>query len=373
MSKRDYYDILGVDRSAQGDKLKKAYRKLAMKYHPDRNPDDSSASEKFKETTEAYEVLSDPSKRSAYDQFGHQGVEASGFNSGRSATDALNDVFGDIFGDIFGGGDPFSRSRRSNRGSDLEFSLRIELENAVKGTTEKIRIPTLQSCESCSGSGAEPGTQPSACPSCQGAGQVRMQQGFFSISQTCRQCGGSGKIITNPCRKCRGNGRVEKTKTLSVKIPAGVDSGDRIRLSGEGEAGPSRGPSGDLYVQINVLSHEVFERESQHLYCEAPISFVDAALGSEIEIPTLVGKVKIKIPEGTQTGKLFRLKGKGVKKIRSSAVGDLLCRVTVETPQKLDSKQKALLKEFGSSIKQKKNSPLSSAWFGKVKSFFDSK
>ena len=373
MSKRDYYDILGVDRSAQGDKLKKAYRKLAMKYHPDRNPDDSSASEKFKEVTEAYEILSDSSKRSAYDQFGHQGVEASGFNSGRSATDAFNDVFGDIFGDIFGGGDPFSRSRRSNRGSDLEFSLRIDLENAVKGTTEKIRIPTLQSCESCSGSGAESGTQPSPCPSCQGAGQVRMQQGFFSISQTCRQCGGSGKIITNPCRKCRGNGRVEKTKTLSVKIPAGVDSGDRIRLSGEGEAGPSKGPSGDLYVQINVLSHEVFERDGQHLYCEAPISFVDAALGSEIEIPTLDGKVKIKIPEGTQTGKLFRLKGKGVKKIRSSAVGDLLCRVTVETPQKLDSKQKALLKELGSSLKQKKNSPLSSAWFGKVKSFFDSK
>ena len=373
MSKRDYYDVLGVNRSAQREELKKAYRKLAMKYHPDRNPDDASASEKFKEATEAYEILSDPSKRSAYDQFGHQGVESSGFASNRSATDAFNDIFGDIFGDILGGGDPFSRQRRSNRGSDLEFSLKVDLENAVKGTTEKIRIPALASCGDCGGSGAEPGTKPSSCPSCKGVGQVRMQQGFFSISQTCRQCGGSGRVITNPCRKCRGNGRVERTKTLSVKIPAGVDTGDRIRLSGEGEVGPSGGPSGDLYVHIRVLPHEVFERDGQHLYCEAPISFVDAALGSEIEIPTLDGKVKIKIPEGTQTGKLFRLKGKGVKKIRSTAVGDLMCRVVVETPQKLDSRQKNLLSELGSSLKDKKNTPMSSAWFGKVKSFFDNK
>ena len=371
MSKRDYYDVLGVSRNTQGDELKKAYRKLAMKYHPDRNPGDSSAAEKFKEATEAYEVLSDSSKKSAYDQFGHQGVSSSGFGSSRSATDAFNDIFGDIFGDLFGGGDPFSGSRRSNRGSDLEYSLSINLENAVKGITEKILVPTLDSCDDCEGSGTSPGTKPSSCPSCNGAGQVRMQQGFFSISQTCRQCGGSGTIITNPCRSCSGNGRVEKTKTLSVKIPAGIDSGDRIRLSGEGEAGPSGGPSGDLYVHIKVLPHEVFERDGQHLYCEAPISFVDAALGAEIEIPTLEGKVKIKIPEGTQTGKLFRLKGRGVKKIRSAAVGALLCRVIVETPQNLDSKQKTLLNELGSSLKEKKNTPMSSAWFSKVKAFFD--
>ena len=371
MSKRDYYDVLGVNRNAQGEELKKAYRKLAMKYHPDRNPDDSSASEKFKEATEAYEILSDSSKKSAYDQFGHQGVDSFGFGSGRSATDAFNDIFGDIFGDVFGGGDPFSRSRRSNRGSDLEFSLSINLENAVKGTTEKIRIPTLDSCNDCSGSGAKPGTKPSLCSSCNGNGQVRMQQGFFSISQTCRQCRGSGKVITNPCKECGGNGRVERSKTLSVKIPAGVDSGDRIRLSGEGEAGPNGGDSGDLYVQINVHSHDVFERDGQHLYCETPISFMDAALGAEIAIPTLDGKVKIKIPEGTQTGKLFRLKGKGVKKIRGSGVGDLLCRVIIETPQKLNSKQKELLKELGSTLKEKKHNPLSSEWFNKVRTFFD--
>ena len=370
MSKRDYYDTLGVNRNTQGEELKKAYRKLAMKYHPDRNPGDSSASEKFKEVTEAYEVLSDPSKKSAYDQFGHQGVSSSGFASSRSATDAFNDIFGDIFGDVFGG-DPFSRSGRSNRGSDLQYSLSIDLERAVKGATEKIRIPTLERCDECGGSGAEPGTEPSTCPSCQGAGQVRMQQGFFSISQTCRQCEGSGRVVTSPCKKCTGNGRVEKSKTLSVKIPAGVDSGDRIRLTGEGEAGPQGGSSGDLYVQINVYSHEVFERDGQHLYCEAPISFIDAALGAEIEIPTLDGKVKIKIPEGTQTGKLFRLKGKGVKKIRGSSVGDLLCRVIIETPQKLNTKQKELIKELGSTLKENKHNPLSSEWFNKVKSFFD--
>jgi len=371
MSERDYYDVLGVSRNTQGDELKKAYRKLAMKYHPDRNPGDSSASEKFKEATEAYEVLSDPSKKSAYDRFGHQGVRSSGFGSDRSPTDAFNDIFGDIFGDIFSGSDPFSRSRRTNRGSDLEYSLSINLESAVKGTTEKIRVPTLDSCVDCGGSGATPGTQPSSCPSCNGAGQVRMQQGFFSISQTCRQCRGSGKVITAPCKKCNGNGRVKRSKTLSVKIPAGVDSGDRIRLSGEGETGPNGGSSGDLYVQINVHPHDVFERDAQHLYCEAPISFIDAALGAEIEIPTLDGKVKIKIPEGTQTGKLFRLKGRGVKKIRGSGVGDLLCRVVIETPQKLNSKQKELFKELGSTLKEKKHNPLSSEWFNKVRFFFD--
>ena len=370
MSTRDYYDVLGVDRNAKEDALKKAYRKLAMKYHPDRNPEDSSASEKFKEATEAYEILSDSSKRSAYDQFGHQGVDPSGFASGRSATDAFNNIFGDIFGDIFGG-DPFSRSRRSNQGSDLEYSLTISLENAVKGVTEKIRIPTLDTCNDCSGSGSQQGTQPSTCPSCNGAGQVRMQQGFFSISQTCRQCGGLGQVITNPCKKCRGKGRLERTKTLSVKIPAGVDTGDRVRLSDEGEAGLNGGNPGDLYVLIKVLSHEVFERDGQHLYCEAPISFIVAALGGEIEIPTLGGKVKIKIPEGTQTGKLFRLRGKGVKRIRSNSVGDLMCRVIIETPQKLNSKQKDILKGLEVSLKERKHSPLSFEWFERIRSFFE--
>ena len=368
MSTRDYYDVLGVDRNAKEDELKKAYRKLAMKYHPDRNLDDSSASEKFKEATEAYEILSDSSKRSAYDQFGHQGVDPSGFASGRSATDAFND----IFGDIFGGGDPFGRSQRSNRGSDLQYSMTISLENAVRGVTEKIRIPTLEVCNPCRGLGAEPGSNPSICPSCKGAGQIRMQQGFFSVSQTCRQCGGNGEIISNPCKKCRGEGRVEKRKTLSVKIPSGVDTGDRIRLAGEGEAGFSGGPPGDLFVQIKVLSHDVFERDGRHLYCEAPINFVDASLGGEIEIPTLDGKVKIKIPEGTQTGKLFRLKAKGVNQVRGGSVGDLLCRVIVETPQNLTKNQKTILKDFKSELSNnKKHSPLSFEWFTKVKSFFD--
>ena len=247
------------------------------------------------------------------------------------------------------------------------------MESAVKGTNEKIRIPTLINCDSCKGSCSEPGSEPSTCPSCNGAGQVRMQQGFFSISQTCRQCRGLGKVITNPCKKCKGKGRVEKSKTLSVEIPSGVDSGDRIRLSGEGEAGHQGGHSGDLYVQINVLPHDVFERDGQHLYCEAPISFVEAALGSEIEIPTLDGKVKIKIPEGTQTGKLFRLKGRGVKKIRSSSFGDLMCRVIIETPQRLNKNQKDLLRELDKTLKEKKHNPLSSEWFDKVKSFFDKK
>ena len=372
MSKRDYYDVLGVGRDAKTEELKKAYRKLAMKHHPDRNPDNSSSSEKFKEATEAYEVLSDPSRRTTYDQFGHQGVDPSGFSSGRSATDAFNDIFGDIFGDVFGG-DPFSRTQRINRGSDLEFSLTINLENAVRGVTEKIRIPTFDACGDCRGSGSEPGSSPSSCPSCNGAGQVRMQQGFFSISQTCRQCGGSGQVISNPCKKCQGNGRVKRSKTLSVKIPAGIDSGDRIRLSGEGEAGQKGAAPGDLFVQINVRQHEMFERDGQHLYCEAPLSFIDAALGSEIEIPTLDGKVKIKIPEGTQTGKLFRLKGKGVKRIRSSSVGDLLCRVIIETPQKLTSKQKELMKELDISLKEEKHNPLSFEWLNKVRSFFDKK
>ena len=371
MSKRDYYEVLGVDKNVSGDDLKKAYRKKAMKYHPDRNSDDPSAPDKFKESSEAYEVLSDASKRNSYDQFGHQGVDPSGFGGGSG--EGFSD-FGDIFGDIFGGGDPFGRRQRSNRGSDLQYSMTISLEDAVRGVTEKIAVPALESCETCKGSGAEKGSSPITCPGCNGAGQVRTQQGFFSVAQTCRQCSGSGQIINNPCKPCKGQGRIEKRKTLSVKIPAGVDTGDRIRLAGEGEAGLKGGTSGDLFVQIKVLSHDVFERDGRHLYCEVPISFIDAALGGEIQIPTLEGKVKIKIPEGTQTGKLFRLRGKGVDAIRGGSKGDLLCRATIETPQNLNKIQKELLLDLQSSLKNRsKQTPLSSAWFNKVKSFFESK
>jgi len=370
MSKRDYYEILGVQRNASSDDLKKAYRKLAMKYHPDRNSDDPSAPERFKEASEAYEVLSDASKRNAYDQFGHQGVDASGFSG--STGEGFNDIFGDIFGDIFEG--PFGRRQRSNKGSDLQYSMTISLEDAVRGVTEKIAIPSLEVCSPCGGTGAKEGSSPVTCGTCGGAGQVRTQQGFFSVAQTCRQCSGSGQVIKDPCTACRGQGRVENRKTLSVKIPAGVDSGDRIRLSGEGEAGFNGGPSGDLFVQIKVLPHDVFERDGRHLYCEAPISFIDASLGGEIQIPTLDGRVKIKIPEGTQTGKLFRLRGKGISPIRGGSKGDLLCRAVIETPQNLTKDQKKILQEFQNSIKNNDNqNPLKDEWFDKVKSFFDSK
>jgi molecular chaperone DnaJ len=368
VSKRDYYDVLGQSKGASDDDLKKAYRKMAMKFHPDRNIDDPDASEKFKEATEAYDVLSDSNKRQAYDQFGHQGVEGQGFGGG--SNEGFSDIFGDIFGDVFGGG---TRAQRSNRGSDLQYSMTISLEDAVKGTSEKIKIPTLQGCEDCNGSGSAPGSKKEVCSDCGGAGQVRMQQGFFSVSQTCRRCAGSGSVISNPCKNCRGQGRVEKSKTLSVKIPSGVDTGDRIRLAGEGEAGINSGPFGDLYVEFNVLPHDVFERDGKHLYCQAPISFSQATLGGEIEVPTLDNKVKIKVPEGTQTGKLFRLKGKGVKPIRGGSIGDLLCRVVIETPQKLSKKQKGLLNEFEDSLKDGNNqTPISNAWFGRLKSFFDS-
>ena len=373
MSKRDYYEVLGVDVGVSGEDLKKAYRKKAMKFHPDRNSDDPSAPDKFKEASEAYEVLSDSSKRNSYDQFGHQGVDASRTGGGQSA-EGFNDIFGDIFGDVFGGGDPFGRRQRTNRGSDLQYSMTISLEDAVRGVTEKIAVPALESCESCNGSGAKKGSSAITCPGCNGAGQVRTQQGFFSVAQTCRQCSGSGQVIKNPCKSCNGQGRVERRKTLSVKIPAGVDTGDRIRLAGEGEAGINGGPSGDLFVQIKVLPHDVFERDGRHLYCEVPVSFIDATLGGELQIPTLNGKVKIKIPEGTQTGKLFRIRGRGVDAIRGGSKGDLLCKATIETPQNLSKSQKALLRELQSSLKDSgKQTPLSSEWFDKVKSFFETK
>ena len=367
MSKRDYYEVLGVSKSVSDKDLKKAYRRVAMKYHPDRNPDDKNAEEKFKEASEAYEILCDSQKRAAYDQFGHAGVE----NSQGSAEGfgGFSDIFGDVFGDIFGGG---GRARRGpQRGADLQYTLELQLEEAVKGTTKKIRIPTLVACKKCQGSGAKPGSKASQCSTCGGAGQVRMQQGFFSVQQTCPNCRGQGAIIGDPCSNCRGQGRVEEEKILSVKVPAGIDTGDRIRLSGNGEAGPAGGVPGDLYVQVAVKKHDFFERDGANLHCEIPIGFVDAALGGELEVPTLDGKVKLKVPAETQTGKLFRLRGKGVTTVRSNGKsGDLLCRVVIETPVNLNSEQRALLEEFRSVTKENKHSPKQNSWFDGMKNFF---
>ena len=369
MAKRDYYEVLGLERGVDAADVKKAYRRLAMKYHPDRNPDSDTAEEKFKEATEAYEILSDGEKRQAYDQFGHAAVDPSagggaGFNGG-----GFGDVFSDVFGDIFGG-----RARSSvQRGADLRYGLELDLEQAVSGDSVDIRVPVLTSCEDCGGSGAKAGTQPSGCPDCGGSGQIRVAQGFFSLQQTCPRCRGAGQVITDPCRTCGGNGRIEKTKTLSVKIPPGVDNGDRIRLTGEGEGGVNGGPAGDLYVQISVRDHPIFSRDGKNLYCEVPLSFADAALGGELEVPTLDGRVKLKIPAETQTGRHFRLRGKGVKPVRGGAVGDLLCKVEVETPVKLTDDKQRLLRDFRSSLEAggKKHSPRESSWFQGVKDFFD--
>ena len=370
-NKRDYYDVLGVSRNVDEPELKKAYRRHAMKYHPDRNEGDTKAEEKFKEVKEAYDVLSDSQKRAAYDQFGHAGVDTSAAGPGGFSGAGFGDVFGDIFGDIFGGG---QGGARTHRGVDLRYNLELTLEQAVSGTTVKIRVPKMVACEICNGSGAKRGSTPSSCSTCGGVGQVRMQQGFFSVQQTCPQCRGAGQIITDPCLTCHGQGRVRDTKTISVKVPEGVDNGDRIRLTGEGEVAEHNGSPGDLYVHVTVKEHPIFAREDTDLYCEVPISFAVAALGGELEVPTLNGKVKLKIPLETQSGKLFRLRLKGVRSVRSSTKGDLLCRVIVETPVKLDRKQKELLKEFEQSILNQgtKNSPRAHSWLNGVKRFFDS-
>lgn len=374
MSKRDYYEVLGVAKNASDAEIKKAFKRLAMKHHPDRNPDDDSAEEKFKEAKEAYDILSDSQKRAAYDQFGHAGVDGNagfggaGFGGGNAN---FSDIFGDVFGDIFGGGRGGGGSR-ARRGADLRYNLELSLEDAVKGTTVKIRVPTLIECKECSGSGARKGTSPTTCTTCNGVGQVRMQQGFFSLQQACPKCHGTGQMISDPCPACHGQGRTQEQKTLSVKVPAGVDSGDRIRLSGEGEAGEQGAPAGDLYVQISIKPHPIFERDDNDLYCEVPIGFTTASLGGELQVPTLEGRVKLKIPAETQSGKLFRLKGKGVTSVRGGAVGDLICKVNVETPVNLNSKQKALLKEFEDSLSGNgKHSPKESSWLDSVKSFFD--
>lgn len=377
MSKRDYYEVLGVSKNASEADIKKAFKRLAMKHHPDRNPDSKEAEEKFKEGKEAYDVLSDAQKRAAYDQFGHAGVDHSagmggaGFGGGSAS---FSDIFGDVFGDIFGGGGGGGRGgERVFRGADLQYNLELSLEEAVGGTSVNIRVPTQIACDECGGSGAKKGTSATTCTTCGGHGQVRMQQGFFSLQQTCPRCHGNGKMIDNPCGKCHGHGRVEKQKTLSVKVPAGVDNGDRIRLSGEGEAGENGGPAGDLYVQIRVKPHAIFKRDGNDLFCEVPINIVMAGLGGELEVPTLAGKVKLKVPAETQSGKLFRLRGKGVKSVRSGQTGDLLCKVDVETPVNLTKKQKELLEEFGKSMGEDsvKHSPRETSWLDGVKKFFE--
>ncbi|MBZ0090794.1 MAG: molecular chaperone DnaJ [Sulfuricellaceae bacterium] len=373
MSKRDFYEILGVSKTASEEEIKKAYRRLAMKHHPDRNPDDPKAEESFKEAKEAYEMLSDANKRAAYDQYGHAGVDPQAHQGGGAGfSGGFADAFGDIFGDIFGAGGGGRRSSNVYRGADLRYNLEISLEEAAHGTETKIRIPTLEECETCHGTGAKPGTQPMTCATCGGHGQVRMQQGFFSIQQACPKCQGSGKTISSPCASCHGEGRIKRQKTLSVKIPAGVDEGDRIRLAGEGEAGVNGGPAGDLYVVIHIKAHAVFQRDHNDLHCEMPISFCVAALGGEIEIPTLDGSAKLKIPAETQSGKVFRLRGKGIKGVRSNSFGDLLCHVAIETPVELTDRQIELLHEFDaiSQQNQSRHHPKSKSWMDKVKTFF---
>lgn len=373
MSKRDYYKVLDVARTATEAEIKKAYRRLAMKFHPDRNPNDTEAEEKFKECKEAYEVLTDAQKRAIYDQHGHDGLAArGGTGNGFSASDAFSDIFGDVFGDIFGGGRRGGR-QQVFRGADLRYDLELDLEQAVFGHSSDIEFTTLTECEPCQGSGASPGSKPVTCDTCNGAGQVRMQQGFFAVQQTCPRCKGRGQIISQPCDSCLGQGRLRKKKTLNIKVPQGVDNGDRIRLTGEGEAGRNGGPPGDLYVEIRVKEHPIFERDGSHLSCEVPVSFVTASLGGTIEVPTLGGNVELKVPGETQSGRVFRLKEKGVKPVRGGATGDLFCRVVVETPVNLTEEQKELLRAFEASMQDSKrnHSPRESTWLDGVKRFFD--
>jgi molecular chaperone DnaJ len=373
MSKRDYYEVLNVSKSASEAELKKAFKRLAMKFHPDRNADDDSAEEKFKEAKEAYDILSDAQKRAAYDQFGHAGVDPSAAGGGYGGGGAsFSDIFGDVFGDIFSGGGGHS-GQRVYRGADLRYNLDLSLEEAVRGTSVNIRIPGHESCGECGGSGAKKGTSPVTCTTCGGHGQVRMQQGFFSLQQNCPRCHGKGKMIESPCGKCHGKGKIEKQKTLAVKVPAGVDTGDRIRLAGEGETGENGGPSGDLFVHMNVRPHNIFERDGNDLYCEVPISVVTASLGGELEVPTLGGRVNLKIPAESQSGKMFRIRGKGVNSVRGHTTGDLLCRVVVEIPVNLTKKQKDLFKELDKSMKEDSvsHSPKASSWLDGVKKFFE--
>ena len=370
MSKRDYYEVLGASRTASRAEIKKAYRKVAMKYHPDRNQDDADAEAKFKEVQEAYSILKDEQKRAAYDQFGHAGVDPSAGMGGGQGAGGFGDVFGDMFGDIFGGG---QGGRRQARGADLRIRVELTLEEAVEGVEKTIRVPRNRACGTCDGSGAKPGTQPSSCGTCGGQGQVRMQQGFFSVQQACPQCRGTGKQISDPCTDCSGQGQKREEKALKVKIPAGVDEGDQVRLGGEGEGGGSGVIPGDLYVQAHLRKHEIFERDGDDLNCEVPVSYVTMSLGGELEVPTLTGRASIKIPAGTQSNRVFRLRSKGVKNVRSSHVGDLYIKVLTETPVSLTGEQKKLLEKFRVVLEAggEKHSPQSSSWKDKIKSFFD--
>ena len=370
MSKRDFYEVLGVARNAGEDELKKAYRRLAMKYHPDRNPGDATAEASFKEAKEAYEVLSDANKRRAYDAHGHAAFEHGMGGGGGPGGADINDIFGDIFGSIFGGG---AGARGPRRGADIGIVVELDLEDAVAGIDKRIDVPTMAACEPCKGSGSEDG-KIETCTTCQGRGQVRFQRGIFSMQQPCPQCGGRGQRLANPCKRCHGAGRVEEEKTLSVKIPAGVDNGDRIRLAGEGEVGPAGAPAGDLYVEIRVREHDIFQRDGDDLHCEVPIRISQAALGDTVRVPTLGGEAEIRIPAETQTGKVFRLRDKGVKSVRSRAPGDLYCRVVVETPVNLTAQQRELLEQFESTFGgdgARRHSPRSSTFLDGVKSFWD--
>ena len=377
MAKKDYYETLGVSKSASETEIKKAYKRLAMKYHPDKNQDNKAEAEaKFKEVKEAYEILTDPQKKAAYDQYGHAAFEQGHGGAGAGGFGGFGgfgggSAFDDIFSDFFGGGR--GRGQAASRGNDLQYNISLTLEEAASGVSKEIKVPTWVNCDVCHGQGTEKASDVVTCNTCHGAGVVQMRQGFFAVQQECPTCHGRGKVVKNPCKKCHGEGRVQKTKTLSVTIPAGVDTGNRIRLSGEGEAGLNGAPAGDLYVQVQVKPHAIFERDGTNLHCEIPINIVLASLGGEVEVPTLNGKVSLTIPAETQTGKMFRLRGKGIKSLRGSAVGDLYCHVAVETPVNLTSKQKELLKELGESFKSDKNSkhsPKEKSFIDKVKKFF---
>lgn len=373
MAKSDFYEVLGVAKNASDDELKKAYRKLAMKWHPDRNPGNKESEEKFKAAKEAYEVLSDSQKRAAYDRFGHDGVDpnAGGMGGGAGGA-AFSDAFGDIFGEIFGGARRGGGGPQVYRGADLKYAMEITLEQAASGLETEIRVPSWDACDVCSGSGAKPGSSAIGCRTCGGTGAVRMQQGFFSVQQTCPTCHGSGQEIKDPCNACHGEGRIRQNKTLQVKIPAGIDDGMRIRSSGNGEPGVNGGPPGDLFVEIHLKLHNIFQRENDDLHCELTIPFTTAALGGDVQVPTLSGKAEITIPDGTQSSKTFRLRGKGIKGVRAGYPGDLYCHVVVETPVRLTDTQKDILRQFEKSLGEggDRHSPQSKSWTDRVKAFF---
>jgi molecular chaperone DnaJ len=377
MAKRDYYETLGVAKNASDEDIKKAYRKMAMKHHPDRNQGDAAtaAEVKFKEAKEAYEMLSDGNKRAAYDQYGHAGVDPNrgGMGGGAEGFGGFAEAFGDIFGEAFGGRGRQQGGRQVYRGGDLSYAMEVTLEEAAEGKEAQIRIPSWDECTTCKGNGAKPGTKPITCTTCAGHGQVQMRQGFFSVQQTCPTCKGTGKLVPEPCVACHGVGKTKNNKTLEVKIPAGIDDGMRIRSAGNGEPGTNGGPAGDLYIEIRLKKHEIFERDGDDLHCSVPVSFSTAALGGEIEVPTLAGKAGIDIPDGTQHGKTFRLRGKGIKGVRSSYPGDLYCHIAIETPVKLTEHQRKLLKEFDESVRKggAKHSPNEDSWTDKLKSFFN--